>query len=327
MIGLHHALAPSPRGLTPQRVAVATVAALTAAAAPTVVGAVPAAVTVVDGRASAVLVVVAVTAALSALVGAFALRAGSTLQARLRLAAGATFAGAVATFASYSFVRLLDGPGPLDELHQATLGSLFGGSLLGFLFGTLYGPVVLVAFRSRETPSHDGADRVLVAGGASLLVLGAARALVPAALPGAELATTAAAVAGALLAAVGSARIVVRAHLFARVRDGSLPGFHVIPLSGHEDEAALLPLVQTGGAPAPRGVLAATGISAPYRGARGIFKVALAPLADQPFVHPLAGLVKETLAEGGNALVTLGVGITALLVFSPVLIVVLVALL
>ncbi len=327
MMSLRQALASSS-GFTPQRVAVLIVAAFTAVLTPAVVGLVPAAAEEVAGRASALLVVVGTTTLLSAALAWVALRAESTVHARLWLAFGAALAGALACVASYGGVQLLGAPPHAGDfpgaiLGSVLLGSVLGGGVLGFLCGTAYGPVVLAARRCRESPSHDGIDRVLVAGGASLLALGAGRALLPDPLPGAALGA-AAGVVGVLAALAGAARIAARGSLVVRAREGVEPGVHVVPLSGHEDEAPLLPLVRT--TTPPRGVLAATGISAAYRGARGVFKVALAPLADEPFDNPLRGTLREMVGEGGHALLTLAVGITALLVFSPIMVVLVVAL-
>jgi hypothetical protein len=125
--------------------------------------------------------------------------------------------------------------------------------------------------------------------------------------------------------ACAAARMLRRVRLLARVRDGDALGFHVVPRSGHEDEAPLVPLVRS--TPAPEGVLAATGISAPYRGARGIFKLALAPLPGAPAHHPLAELLGAAVALIVNALVTLAAGVMALLVLSPILVLVAVSIL
>jgi hypothetical protein len=108
-----------------------------------------------------------------------------------------------------------------------------------------------------------------------------------------------------------------RVRFLARVRDGEELGFHVVPRSDREDEAPLLPLVRS--TPAPEGVLAATGVSAPYRGARGIFKLALAPLPGAPRARPLAELCWAALGLVSNVVATLMLGAAALLVLSPIL--------
>jgi hypothetical protein len=128
-----------------------------------------------------------------------------------------------------------------------------------------------------------------------------------------------AAVAGALAALVAAARILIRFRLVARVRAGGEPGFHVVPRSGREDEAPLVPLVRT--AVAPAGVLAATGVSAAYRGARGVFKLALAPLPEQGFRHAIADLIADAAMEVAQTILTLAAGATAAVVMAPILLI------
>lgn len=124
---------------------------------------------------------------------------------------------------------------------------------------------------------------------------------------------------GAVLALGAAARMVVRVRLLARVQEGDLVGFHVVPRSGREDEVPLLPLVRS--ANLPTGVLAATGASAPYRGARGVLKLALAPLPGAPPRRPLASLLWAAIAPLGHAAVTLLVGAgAALVVGAPIFI-------
>ena len=182
-------------------------------------------------------------------------------------------------------------------------GSLLGGVPLGFVFGTAFTPVVLAAFRARRAPSHDGLDRVVFAGSATLLAFGGLRLGLPSSVPGVSLGIAAATVAqpGAFGLAGGRrgpdrGRPGVRPPV-TRAREGGEPGVHVVPRSENEDEAPLLPLVRTAFRPA--GVLAATGVSAAYRGARGVFKLALAPLPEQRFAHPIADhLLRAAATEG-----------------------------
>ena len=81
-----------------------------------------------------------------------------------------------------------------------------------------------------------------------------------------------------------------------------------------------MPLVRT--SVAPGGVLAATGVSAAYRGARGVFKLALAPLPEERFPHPIADLIRAAATEGGRAILTLAAGFTALAAMSPIVLIV-----
>jgi hypothetical protein len=318
MVGLRHVLAPYPRAitsLTPSRVALATVAAITAAAALPVVDAIPDVAAVLGDGTAPRLVVLATTSALGAAVGNAALGARTHVKARMWLAAGAAAAGALATWVSYLGVVAVRG-GPMQiELARQILGSVLLGGILGFVFGTAFAPLVVVTRRALFAPSHDGEDRVLFTAGASLLAGGVIRTLLS---RGLALEPTGAliGVAGTLATAIAAARIVARVRLIERARQGTEPGFHVVPRSGAEDEAPLLPLVRTRQQPA--GVLAATGVSAPYRGARGIFKLGLAPLPDQRFDRPIAALVRAAIAEGATCITTLAIGGVAFLVIAVI---------
>lgn len=317
MLGLHHVLA-CPRQLTPERAALVAVAALTAVATPPIVASIPDAANEMGGSLAAMIAVVATTTALATALGHCALRAGSGRGARTWLVFGGAGAGVLATLLSFAAVRMV-GPGFFTPFPASILiGSLVGGPPLGFVLGTAFTPVILAAVRARRRPSHDGVDRVVFAAGAMMLAFGALRRLLPSSLPGAAIGDVAT-VAGGLAMAIAGARLVVRVRLLSRAREGGEPGFHVIPRSGREDEAPLLPLVRTS-AP-PTGVLAATGASAPYRGARGIFKLALVPLPDELFEHPVADLIRAAATEGAHAVLTLAIGATAVMMFAPILVI------
>jgi hypothetical protein len=259
-----------------------------------------------------------ITASLAAFVAWRALRTPSTAGARLWLAIGAAAAGVVATLISSAAVARLRGTSSLRDPQELLLGSLIWGSVLGFVFGTAFAPIVLSGRRARETPSHDSLDRLVVTGGALLLSFGVMRALViEPSLPGAWLGT-AAGLAGALSAAGAALRFVLRLRFVARARSGSEPGLHVVPRTEHDDERLLVPVLRTEVPPA--GVLAATGVSAPYRGERGVFKLALAPLPDQKLPHPVAEFLTVALREWSYAVLALFVGATTLMIALPILI-------
>jgi hypothetical protein len=319
MLDLHSVVAPQLSGrraiLTPERVALAAVAAFTSAATAPVAASIDQAARVMGDSRGAMLAVMATTATLAAALGYLALRAASEWRARIWLAIGGAGAGVLATLVSGSLVPLLLHARLSDDL---LVDSVFGGGPLGFVFGAVFTPVVLSAFRASRAPSHDGVDRVVFAAGVTLLAFGALRLALPLALPGAALGLVAA-VAGGLAALVAAARIVARVRLVARARAGGEPGFHVVPRSGREDEAPLVPLVRT--AVVPAGVLAATGVSAAYRGARGVFKLALAPLPEQRFPHPVTDLMWAAATEGAHAILTLAVGLAALVSICPFLLI------
>jgi hypothetical protein len=280
-------LAPPPRAVTPERVAVGVVTVMGAAAAAQVLAA-------LDlrelreqvGVRGTVAVVTAVTALLSALVGRSALRARTLRAAHVRLIVGAALGGVVDVLASYGLIVVL-GPAPVTapSAFDVAVVVLGLGAPLGAAFGVAFSPVIAAAVHARRAPSLDGIDRVLFAAGASIAVGATARAL-----GGSPPAVgwEGAAVAGALTAAFAGARLLARVRFLQRAREGTEPGFHVVPRSGREDERALVPLVRTG--ERSSGVLAATGASAPYRGERGVFRLALAPLPEEPFERPVLRL-------------------------------------
>jgi hypothetical protein len=315
---LRWVLAEAPRALAPERVAFATVAAIAAGASLQLAATVPEIAREVRAGAGAPGVVVGITVAFALAVTRIALRARTQLAARLWLTVGAGLAGAVATWASHLLVVLLGAPPQELQLRVALVGGLLFGGVAGFVVGTGFTPVVIAARRAIATPSHDGADRVLFASGASLVALWAGRALLGGlgAREGDPFGTTAL-VAGLAIAGVAAARLVARIRFVARARDGSEPGLHVVPTSHAEDEQPLLPLVRT--TRPPSGVLAATGASAPYRGARGIFKLGLAPLPSERFDRPIAVLVQGAVRHAANCVVTLCLGAAALVISCPIL--------
>jgi hypothetical protein len=306
MLGLRNVLGPA-RAVTPERIALATVAALGAAAAPLVVSAVPESARLVGNDRVAMTLIALSTAALSSLLARRALAATTTLAARLWLVLGGAGAGFVNTVISF-FAAILVVPGRHDDapFGLVLLASLVVGSFFGFLFGTAFAPVVVAAARARLSPSHEGADRVLFTGGATLVAFAIVRALIPFSLAGASLAHLAA-ILGLAALAVSSARILARARFLTRVHEGLETGLHVVPRADLDDEeAALLPLCPA--AHAPSGVLTATGASAPYRGARGVFKLALVPLPDERVEHPISSLFWSTTATVSDTILTLILG-------------------
>jgi hypothetical protein len=317
MFGFRHLIAvPRPQAL--EGVTLAAVAALTAAATPPVVAVIPPAAREVDGSVAAMGVVTIVTASLAALVAWVALRAASTKRARLWLSIGAAAAGVVATLISCAAVTGLRGTSFVRDPRELLIGGLIGGELIGFVFGTAFAPIVVSGRRARETPSHDGIDRIVLTGGALLLSFGVIRALViPPSVPGIWLGV-AAILAGALSTAGAALRFLLRLRLIDRARSGSEPGLHVVPRSGHDDERALVPALRTEAPPA--GILAATGVSVPYRGERGVFKLALAPLPEQRLPRPVADFFAAAAREAASALFALFIGTTLLMIASPLLI-------
>jgi len=326
MIGLRHVLAPPPRWLGPRRVALAGVAAVAAAATPPIALGVPDSARAIDGSAPALLFVVVVTILLSLALAWFALRARSTRSARLRLVLGGAAAGALAVMIAYAGVMLLHRQSPIapPSTSEVVFTGLYAGTPLGFLFGTAYALVVLAAVRAEAEPSHDGLDRIVFAAGAVLLGASATGTKLAPLLweytaPPPWPALTAAGALGALLALGAAVRMIVRLRLLARAQEGEIQGFHVVPRAGREDEVPLLPLVR--GAAPPSGVLAATGASAPYRGARGVLKLALAPLPEDGPRRPLASLVWAAFTQLADAAFTLAVGAGTALIFLPILVI------
>jgi hypothetical protein len=323
MLGLRDILAPPPQAVTLRRIARAAVAAVTAIAAVPAVRVMILCAELGHGL-HAKLVVVVTTSALSVVVAGRALASRSDLRARLWLSLGGALAGAVGMWTSYRALLMLHGilqdwPGPTLNLETQLAGSFVFGSLVGFLFGTAFTPVILVARRAIGAPTHDGRDRVALAAGASLVGVAALRALVS---DGHELdlVAWAAGVSGALAMLLAGARMVARVRIVVRARNGAVPGFHVVPRTAAEDEKGLVPLVRA--SRRPSGVLAATGVSAPYRGARGVMKLGLAPLPPERFERPVAGVIGELVAEGANGIITLAVGVVAVAMVSPLLLVV-----
>jgi hypothetical protein len=323
MLGLRDLLAPPPHALTLRRIARAAVAAVTATAAVPVVRALNLGAELGDGLHTK-LALVATTSALSVAVADRALASRSDLRARVWLALGGALAGAVAMWVSYRAVLMMQWivqgwARPTVTLEHQIIGSFVFGSLVGFLFGTAFAPVILVARRAIGAPTHDGRDRVALAAGASLAVVAALRALASGGQQ-LDLVAWAAGSGGALLMVLAGARLVARARIVARARNGAVPGLHVVPRTGAEDEKGLVPLVRA--SRRPSGVLAATGVSAPYRGARGVMKLGLAPLPPERFDRPVAGALGELFAEGANGVITLAVAVVAVAMVSPLLLVV-----
>jgi hypothetical protein len=323
MLSLRDLLAPPPHPLTLRRIARVAVAAVTATAAVPVVRVLNLSAELGDGLHTK-LALVATTSALSVVVADRALASRSDLRARMWLALGGASAGMVAMWISYRVVlmmqRIVQGwARPTLDLGTQIAGSFIFGGLVGFLFGTAFAPVILVTRRAIGAPTHDGRDRVTLAAGASLVVVAALRALVSGG-PELDLVAWAAGSSGALAMVLAGARMVARVRIVARARNGAVPGFHVVPRTGAEDEKGLVPFVRA--SRRPSGVLAATGVSAPYRGARGVMKLGLAPLPPERFDRPVAGALGELFAESANGVITLAVAVVAVGMLSPLLLVV-----
>jgi hypothetical protein len=254
-------------------------------------------------RAAPRILSVVMTSVLAATVGWRALAARSHLRARLWLAAGAGLAGAVATWLAYVAATMARNVGFDLPIGAQILGSLAMGGGLGFLFGTAFGPVIVTARRAIASPSLDGADRVVFAAGASLLVAAVTRVALKL---DADLLGPVLVVVSLAAMMVAASRIVERVELVERARRGVEPGFHLLPATAAEDESELVPIVRT--ARPPEGVLAATGVSVPYRGARGVLKLGRAPLPEEPFDRPVAQMVHGALTEGATSVATLAVG-------------------
>ncbi|APR77540.1 Hypothetical protein A7982_02887 [Minicystis rosea] len=311
MNGLPSVLAPLPRAITPRRVAVGTVAAITAVlTAPTVFAIDPVRNQLHAGT-LAPLSIAVVTTILAMLLARYALGASTSMRARVRVIAGGAGAAGVAAITGYVVTVLLGACTRYsihEELPMVSLGGFALGAPIGEAFGMMFMPVIVAAREAQREPTHDGLDRVLFAAGASMALVGSiawlgnmqwALALVLAA-------------GGALLAMIAALRLVARARLLVAVRRGAIPGLTIEPLSGREDEAALLPLVRTEEPPA--GVLVAGGAISAYRGERGALRVARVPAKDAPIAHPVAALVADALNELGAAALAVPLAIVGLTV-------------
>jgi hypothetical protein len=323
MLGLRDLLAPPPQAVTLRRIAQAAVAAVTATAAVPIVRALNLSAELGDGLHTK-LALVATTSALSVVVAGRALASRSDLRARVWLALGGALAGTVAMWTSYRAVLMMQWivqgwTRPKIDLGLQLGGSFVIGGLVGFLFGTAFVPVILVTRRAIGSPTHDGRDRVALAAGATLVVVAAVRRLASSG-PELDLMAWGAGATGALAMVLAGARMVARVRIVVRAREGAVPGFHVVPRTGAEDEKGLVPLVRA--SRRPSGVLAATGVSAPYRGARGVMKLGLAPLGPERFGWPVAGVLGELAAEGANGIITLALAVVAVAMVSPLLLVV-----
>jgi hypothetical protein len=312
MNGLPRLLAPAPRWLTPARIALAAVAISTAALTPAVVDTLGELRQLLRPGLAAPAVLVAITVTLALLVGRRALAARSSMGCRVWLVAGGAAAGGIAMLAGYHALLALGLclriPGSDALVGSLVLSAVLGG-LLGVLFGVLYGPAVVTALGTRLDPSEDAVDRAL-AGAGGTLFLGAVTGLP---FSGAGLAPAVVlATAAAIALAVAGVRLWVRVRWLQRVRAGQVPGVTIELRTGRAEEAALLPLLRLD-ALFP-GVLVTGEESPTYREVRGVRRVALVPLPDQPIGSPIAGLASDAANEIGAALLALPVGVVALTV-------------
>jgi hypothetical protein len=310
MSGLPPVLRPLPRALTPERIALGAVVAITlAATAPALRAFSELGRALGPGPAGSV-VVTAIAAPLAVLVARRALRATSTLRARLGVLLGGAAAGSLTAILGYVAVTLL-GCGERfsysEELPMVLLGGFGLGAPLGGAFGIAFAPAVVAAARARLAPAHDALDRVAFAAGISVAAADALARLVAPVPRAPHLALEAA---GLMLAAAAAARLLSRIRVLERVRVGAVPGLTVEPGTDREDEDALTPLLRS--SDPPTGVLVATGVVAAYRGERGAVKLARAPLPDEPFEGPIQSLIAAALSELGAAALAIPVGLVGL---------------
>ena len=265
--------------LTPDRIALASVATFAVAWALPAIWWISEARGEIRGGRRAMAAVVASTVLLSLLLVRRALRAASPMSAALWCALGGVACGVLNAGLCLGSVELVHSGDPGAFFGGLFLGSFFGGIYggpLGLAFGAAYAVVVCSAVSARLDPSHDGADRVLVAAGLWLALAGAA--LLPAALASPVVLPPAALVAaGVAIAGAAAARRRARGRWLARAAAGRDERFRVEPRRGGDDEVGLVPLIREGGE-SDHVVLRRARAGDPYRGVSGWVPAALAAL-------------------------------------------------
>ncbi|HEY4119682.1 MAG TPA: hypothetical protein VGM56_17560 [Byssovorax sp.] len=284
-----HALWRPPRAITPGRAAVVGAGLFAAVVTPSFLFGVDDVSAYAGHGAAARVVVVALTSALAAAVGALALRSTRGGARWIAVVVGA-LAGAVDAWLSWAACVAL-GAGAPRAIGPYVGEITFAGLFFGVLYGAAIGVVARAAIGARAAPTWDGLARVLFATGA--VVLAGCAAVAPFA-HASPLPPTSAEAARALADAprpfvlslglaigcvlvVGAAlRVGALARLEAVARSGRSARFAITPRSDHPDERALVPLVAS--AVAPGGVLVWRGVASAHRGERGARRLALASL-------------------------------------------------
>jgi hypothetical protein len=301
--------APVHRALTPERLALASVAGVACAGSLPVLWSIGFVRDELRGSRGALGLVTLVTAAISVLLARRALRAPSVLKARLWLGAGGFVGGVLDAILSCPAVTLLRGGSSVGEaLVRGFWGGLFVGGPLGVVFGAVYAIAVTSVVRGRLSPSHDAPDRAMFAAGAPLLAVSATGAFWPEILPGTAICAVVGA-AGAVAATVAVLRLSARVRFLHRLRAGREPAFEILSGTDHEDEDALIPLLH--GSTPVHGVLAAVGSVDAYRGARRAFKLALVPLPKERVEPQAQRLLGAAFSQIGSVVITLSVGVSA----------------
>ncbi|MCC6522772.1 MAG: hypothetical protein IT373_08940 [Polyangiaceae bacterium] len=248
---------------------------------------------ILDSEPALIAWVLLCTVGLSLLLGRAAVRARTVAGAWVWLVAGGALFGALDAGLSLAGVTALRGSG--NVLGALVLGGLFGGLFgapLGVAYGVLYAPLATPAVRAQARPTHEAADRLALRVGAVLLAAAALGPLWPHAPTG----TAVGLVAGlAALGCLGVAlfRMHARRRFVHALAAGSARGYRLEPRTGAVDERELLPLFEVEVAD---GVLVAVGAAHPYRGARGVQKLALVPLdGARPQLRDLGPALGSTL--------------------------------
>ncbi len=270
----------TPAWLTPRRIILAAVAVLAVAAALPAVWWIADARREIGDHRGAMAAMAASTMLLSLLLVGRALRAATLGRAAAWCLCGGVAAGILNAGLSLAAVTLVRTGNPGGAMAGMVMGVLFGGlygAPLGLIFGAAYLVLTGSALRARVQPSHDGADRVLLAAGGSLAIAGVALRLLapesPAVLPPEALAAL-----GATTAAFALARGAARQRWIARVAAGRAPGWQIAARCEDAEEAALLPMLR-GEEALLDGVLVRVSLpSDPYRRAPVAIPAALVPL-------------------------------------------------
>ena len=155
MIGLRHVLAPPPRWLTPRRVALAAVAVVTAVSTPPIARCAQASAMLIRHGSVDMPCVVAVTTALALALAHRALRAASTMHARMWLAFGGAAAGALAVIVAHAVVSALHGWIPGVSSADLDLGATWAAC---WIVGAVHRRPPRLPLRHRVRPGDHGGD-------------------------------------------------------------------------------------------------------------------------------------------------------------------------
>jgi hypothetical protein len=291
----------SPRYLTPDRIALAAVAAFASVVTLPAVWWLDEARREIGQSRPAMGAVILSTIGLSLLLVRRALRASSLGRAALWCILGAIPAGVVNAGLCLSAVELIRTGDPGAAFGGLFLGIFVGGfygAPIGLGYGLAYAVVVVTALQARETRAHDASDRALFGAGAWLAVVGSALAVASLGAPS-LIPPVAAAAAGIGWLAIAGVRIAARRRWLERVGEGRELAFRIEPRAWSDEERALLPVVRSGVLSLePEGVVTykAQFASDPYRESPKGTPVALADLPE-----PRAAARPVESAESGRA--------------------------